>query len=179
MFRITALSPANLSTTIGFYAGLCIDASSASTSSQYFSILNTTLNPPSDFYYIPPTCLGELVIKWNFFSNSETGWWVNYLEIFAELSRRASTTFRMAVLFEASLSIVVDHNANGVYNEMSGIWTNPCWHLLKPLFLLNKLNHLLMITHMLNCKKKSQVNLKKVILSVQYRDWETDRKSVV
>lgn len=63
MFRITALSPANLSTTIGFYAGLCIDASSASTSSQYFSILNTTLNPPSDFYYIPPTCLGELVIK--------------------------------------------------------------------------------------------------------------------
>ena len=63
MFRITALSPANLSTTIGFYAGLCIDASSASTSSQYFNILNTTLNPPSDFYYIPPTCLGELVIK--------------------------------------------------------------------------------------------------------------------
>ncbi len=63
MFRITALSPVNQSTTIGFYAGLCIDASSASTSSQYFSILNTTLNPPSDFYYIPPTCLGELVIK--------------------------------------------------------------------------------------------------------------------
>ena len=63
MFRITALSPANQSTTIGFYAGLCIDASSASTSSQHFSILNTTLNPPSDFYYIPPTCLGELVIK--------------------------------------------------------------------------------------------------------------------
>lgn len=63
MFRITALSPVNQSTTIGFYAGLCIDASSASTSSQYFNILNTTLNPPSDFYYIPPTCLGELVIK--------------------------------------------------------------------------------------------------------------------
>lgn len=63
MFRITALSPGNQSTTIGFYAGMCIDASSASTSSQYFSILNTTLTPPSDFYYIPPTCLGELIIK--------------------------------------------------------------------------------------------------------------------
>lgn len=39
---------------------------------------------------------------------------------------------------------------------MSGIWTNlAAKHLLKPLFLLNKLNHLLMITHMLNCKEIS------------------------
>ena len=63
MFRITALSSANKSTTIGFYAGKCIDASTASTSAQYFIILNTSLSAASDFYYIPPTCLGELVIK--------------------------------------------------------------------------------------------------------------------
>ena len=63
MFRITALSSANQSTIIGFYAGKCIDASTASTSSQYFGILNTSLLTASDFYYIPPTCLGELVIK--------------------------------------------------------------------------------------------------------------------
>lgn len=64
MFRITAQSSGNLSTTIAFYtSGICVDASSASTSIQYFNIVNTTLQPPSDFYYIPPTCLGELAIK--------------------------------------------------------------------------------------------------------------------
>ncbi len=51
--------------TLGFggSSGVCVDAASAVTSFQHFSILNTALLPPSDFYYIPPTCLGELVIK--------------------------------------------------------------------------------------------------------------------
>ena len=51
--------------TLGFggSSGVCVDAASAVTSTQYFSILNITLLPSSDFYYIPPTCLGELVIK--------------------------------------------------------------------------------------------------------------------
>ena len=63
MLRITALSSVNKSTIIGFYAGKCIDASTVSTSNQYFGILNSSLLTASDFYYIPPTCLGELVIK--------------------------------------------------------------------------------------------------------------------
>lgn len=64
MVSITARNGENSSTTIGFEtSGICVDASSASTSIQYFIILFTALLTSSSFYYIPPTCLGELVIK--------------------------------------------------------------------------------------------------------------------
>ena len=64
LINIPIKSIRNVNATIAFLTnGKCIDASTTSTSNQYFSIMGTTLSAPSDFYYIPPTCLGELVIK--------------------------------------------------------------------------------------------------------------------
>jgi hypothetical protein len=64
LINIPIKSIRNVNATIAFLTnGKCIDASTTSTSNQYFSLMGTTLYPPSDFYYIPPTCLGELVIK--------------------------------------------------------------------------------------------------------------------
>ena len=52
-------------TTISFNAAytVCLDEASASTCMQYFMVMFTTLLASSSFYHIPPTCLGELVIK--------------------------------------------------------------------------------------------------------------------
>ena len=64
LINIPIKSIRNVNATIAFLThGKCIDASTTSTSNQYFSLMGTTLMPPSDFYCIPPTCLGELVIK--------------------------------------------------------------------------------------------------------------------
>ena len=65
MVRIPLNTVGGTIPTLGFggAGGVCVDVSSASTSIQYFNIVNTMLQTPSDFYHIPPTCLGELVIK--------------------------------------------------------------------------------------------------------------------
>ena len=65
MVRIPLNTVGGTIPTLGFGggSGVCVDAASAATSNQYFSILTTTLQVPTDFYCIPPTCLGELIIK--------------------------------------------------------------------------------------------------------------------
>ena len=64
MVNITPRNAENNAPTIAFKANsICLDATGASTSSQYFMVMNITLPTSSSFYYITPTCLGELVIK--------------------------------------------------------------------------------------------------------------------
>lgn len=48
---------------LGASANICLDAASAATCTQYFTVLTNSLTTSSSFYHIPPTCLGELVIK--------------------------------------------------------------------------------------------------------------------
>ena len=64
MVNITPRNAENKTPTIAFRPySICVDATSASTSNQYFIVMATTLAISSSFYHIPPTCLGELVIK--------------------------------------------------------------------------------------------------------------------
>jgi hypothetical protein len=61
ILKIIAISE-NKSTTIGLRCrGKSIDAASAAESLQYLNILFTTLLTATEFYFIPPTCLGELI----------------------------------------------------------------------------------------------------------------------
>ena len=48
---------------LGASANICVDAASAATCVQYFIVLYSSLLTSTTFYHIPPTCLGELVIK--------------------------------------------------------------------------------------------------------------------
>lgn len=64
MANITPRNAENNAPTIAFRASyICVDATGASTSNQYFIVLTASLPTSSSFYHIPPTCLGELVIK--------------------------------------------------------------------------------------------------------------------
>lgn len=62
--NITPRNAENNAPTIAFKANfICVDATGASTSNQYFIVMTTSLPTSSSFYHITPTCLGELVIK--------------------------------------------------------------------------------------------------------------------
>lgn len=62
---ITARNGASTKTVIDFKTAytICVDAATASTCMQYFSITLITLAETTSFYNIPPTCLGVLVIQ--------------------------------------------------------------------------------------------------------------------
>lgn len=62
---IVCANTTNTQTTLTLNAAytICVDEASAATCTQYIVVIGTTLMPSNTFYHIPPTCLGELVIK--------------------------------------------------------------------------------------------------------------------